>query len=1065
MSSGNLLRCAVFTTSLGLVSSAFASQTGEFPAPVKVGDLINQYENATTLAQKKNIQAKMIKQLGQAAKKVAVSGKNPAQINQGTDTCAGATNISITNGTTGLPINQSGTTVGYANDYNPTGSALDGPDVVYQLDVNIAPATVNISATPSALFDIGFIIIGPTTSGAADCTNPSFINQVVDTNGPGVADGISNKTLAVGTYFIVVDGYNLSDGTYTLDITQYVAPSCSLTLTTTAPTPPNVIQYDTGSALYYNSSNQYGSMKFTPTGDFALSDVRFQGYNPNGILTNGFVNLWITGDNAGVPDASNILYSNCFDYTVGTTSFIYLPIPSGAVNWTFGNSYHVVLGPLSTGGTGPYFLMDNNNDYNRGYISGTPFVPGTAWLPGANDNEVIIRVGGTTTAVPFSDLASSATFNTTNDFFNCSLSPITPQARISSLGNQAVTSFSVLFEVKDASNVTIYTNTVAGGPIDAAGGTTDVIDVTASSSWTPPSLGDYVIYSTVSFTGAVDFDPTNNTSALEHHAITITNVASTTLSYDDGVVDGSVIWTINSGRLVGFEPCVYPVKVDAARTTASVGGSVKILVFGDNGSGGPNVTTPLFSTIATVAIGDNTIPVTGVTISSGRFFIGWVSQNGTVTLSYDSSSPLASNNSQMGPVGYSLSDASGVYTATVDPGNDYILRADVRLPVSDDVSCNSVSSTASTIPGNTNTVSATIANVGANSQNSFSVGLTIWDAGSNVVFTNTKMTGTIAAGGTEVVIFDPYTLALAPQTYTYTVTTQLAGDLNATNDAASGTFKGEYFISFGSGTTSAASMRPIYRSSASSSFDYSRTSNLYTATDLAGLPAGATITDIQFYKDNNGATVSNGATLNLWMRNSTVTNYTANSTWDAVVAGATSVYSSTTQGIPSTLGWLSFGSITPFTYNGSSLEIISDWNISGITGNPTTGGFNWRYDAYAGTTTDSKGLSYASSAAPTGTSAMTTNNSNSHLRVPHLKIVYIPAPTPVTVNVQNSGNDATLTWTASPVATSYKIYRGSTPDFVADGTTLQTTVTGTSWTDVGVSSLGTTYYYKVTANN
>jgi hypothetical protein len=64
--------------------------------------------------------------------------------------------------------------------------------------------------------------------------------------------------------------------------------------------------------------------------------------------------------------------------------------------------------------------------------------------------------------------------------------------------------------------------------------------------------------------------------------------------------------------------------------------------------------------------------------------------------------------------------------------------------------------------------------------------------------------------------------------------------------------------------------------------------------------------------------------------------------------------------------------------------------------------------------------------------------------------------------IATTGNTSVgLTWAASAGATSYNIYRSTTPGGEG-GTPYQTGITATSFTDTGVSN-GTTYYYQVTA--
>ena len=150
-------------------------------------------------------------------------------------------------------------------------------------------------------------------------------------------------------------------------------------------------------------------------------------------------------------------------------------------------------------------------------------------------------------------------------------------------------------------------------------------------------------------------------------------------------------------------------------------------------------------------------------------------------------------------------------------------------------------------------------------------------------------------------------------------------------------------ITLGTGTSASYSYGPIYRSSASSSYDYSRYYYLLTAAELtaAGLPAGANISRLEWYKTDAYATSGN-ASFKIYMKNSALTALTSGSTWATLITGATQVLNSTTQTIPATIGWLPFNH-SAFTYTGQALEIGTDWDISAVAGNPSTGAFNFQY--------------------------------------------------------------------------------------------------------------------------
>jgi fibronectin type 3 domain-containing protein len=72
-----------------------------------------------------------------------------------------------------------------------------------------------------------------------------------------------------------------------------------------------------------------------------------------------------------------------------------------------------------------------------------------------------------------------------------------------------------------------------------------------------------------------------------------------------------------------------------------------------------------------------------------------------------------------------------------------------------------------------------------------------------------------------------------------------------------------------------------------------------------------------------------------------------------------------------------------------------------------------------------------------------------------------PPAAPTGVTATPGHTQITLSWTASPGAATYSVYRGTSPN--GEGATaIATGVTATSFTDIGLTD-GTTYYYKVTA--
>lgn len=197
-------------------------------------------------------------------------------------------------------------------------------------------------------------------------------------------------------------------------------------------------------------------------------------------------------------------------------------------------------------------------------------------------------------------------------------------------------------------------------------------------------------------------------------------------------------------------------------------------------------------------------------------------------------------------------------------------------------------------------------------------------------------------------------------------------------------------VTIGTGTSYSYYYGPMYRSSASSSFDYSRHNILYTAAELsaAGITAGAVISTLSWDKYDAYATTGN-AKMDIYMKNSGATTLVSGTAWSSIITGATLVYSTTEQTIPATTGWVPFNLSTPFVYTGGSLEIITDWDISMVAGNPATGVFNWYYTSGLSNTAT---IGWSNSAA--GSGATTLNTTYGGLLRPNIQITYTPGTDP-----------------------------------------------------------------------
>ncbi|MBU0718269.1 MAG: hypothetical protein KJ749_08480, partial [Planctomycetes bacterium] len=144
------------------------------------------------------------------------SDRGAGEARQGGDTCASAVTLSGA-----LPIVISGTTSGYADDYE----VMDGvgcpysstsPDVVYvyypaadgEFDVEIC----------DSLYDTKLFIYEDTCGGTAVACNDDACGS------DGYKSGLSLEMLAGHAYYIVIDGYGGDFGDYTLAVDEYVPP-------------------------------------------------------------------------------------------------------------------------------------------------------------------------------------------------------------------------------------------------------------------------------------------------------------------------------------------------------------------------------------------------------------------------------------------------------------------------------------------------------------------------------------------------------------------------------------------------------------------------------------------------------------------------------------------------------------------------------------------------------------------------------------------------------------------------------------------------------------------------
>lgn len=178
-------------------------------------------------------------------------------------------------------------------------------------------------------------------------------------------------------------------------------------------------------------------------------------------------------------------------------------------------------------------------------------------------------------------------------------------------------------------------------------------------------------------------------------------------------------------------------------------------------------------------------------------------------------------------------------------------------------------------------------------------------------------------------------------------------------------FTTQYFpqtITIGTGTTNSYSYGPIYVLSATSTTKYSRDIAIYTAAEIIaeGGSAGS-ITKLRWNKSTIGGYTGGDAQFTIYMKNTTTGIFSASPVWATEIAGASMVYTSSTQNINTIIGWEEFQLSTPFNWDGTSnIEIFVDWYRPGN----ATAPIPWYYTAM-GTGNYYNATSSSTSAAPT----------------------------------------------------------------------------------------------------
>ncbi len=186
---------------------------------------------------------------------------------------------------------------------------------------------------------------------------------------------------------------------------------------------------------------------------------------------------------------------------------------------------------------------------------------------------------------------------------------------------------------------------------------------------------------------------------------------------------------------------------------------------------------------------------------------------------------------------------------------------------------------------------------------------------------------------------------------------------------------------------------PIYRYSATSATRSAHSNMLFTASAMAaaGIPSGATITTVEFFKVN-AANFTTPITHSMYMANTLNTGLANTLTWAAIQGSHTLVFTDASFNVPNSSGWISWN-ISPFTYTGGALEIAAEQVMTANGG--ATDKIQWRYSP--GIATDKLVGATSTSVTPPATLNGTVT---AYRTRPNIRITFTPPLSTTAVNGQ-----------------------------------------------------------------
>jgi len=398
---------------------------------------------------------------------------------------------------------------------------------------------------------------------------------------------------------------------------------------------PDTIQYDNGAGQYYLSGaiNYWGKVRFTCPADFELRSIYVQGLNPSG--NQAGCDVYVRSDNAGNPGG---VIGGPYHINGPFTSYVFsdAEVPSPYLQFTEGQSFHIVFGPAPGGSTGWFLYLDGGPGTRSAY---GPSQNGP-WT--ATSYNLMLRAGGVLES--YTDIAAISTFTNPALWFMEEGSTMDVKAEVENVGTDDIASYTINWTARNSSGTTVWTET--GNYTNLASGAS--IIQTASTQFAPSTPGYYELESNAIVTG--DANPDNNIYLME---LGVGDLGWDWMKFDDGSFESQIQFQ-NGGYGQRFDVQDHPAEVDSIKVGLGSNNPVtdiRIYHYDPIAS----TYTQLWQYTGAVTQGWNTFSFDPeeVVIFDGSIIVVYMYQTGCA-MQKDDNTPIAAGNENMPTTAYQV---------------------------------------------------------------------------------------------------------------------------------------------------------------------------------------------------------------------------------------------------------------------------------------------------------------------------------------------------------------------------------------------------------------------------